>query len=232
MKFTAALLLLATLGAVVVLSSHPLGTTEERKLKVAAAMADLVIPESLHTRRRLIVSHGEEHANSIETFVNTMDEHNYHVQVAKKVATLRALGFEATDLPVVQENGLPHDFADAHKRMLTKLRKAEEAWRKEKADNKARALIPEIKVKLDKHAKAEAESHAASTSNKPTGTRYLRELSPGVHEVAIDGGGSLPEHHRNLAGTAGDISKFLGTCTEGSNGHVYDGACIVLLLVL
>ena len=215
--------------AAATVSSNPLGDLKARQAKIATALGAVAPPASLAAHRRLVAEHGEEHANKLKTsFKDVVDERSYHIKYAKQISTLRQLGFAAEELPQVEAHGLTSEFSSSNKKMhemIMNVKKALKAAKKKAATTTTTASNTNTDT-TDTTATTETTD---TTSDKPSGPRYLREISPGIHEVAIDGGGSLPEHHRNeldrkLAGTAGDISnsKLLGTCTEVSNGHVYD----------
>ena len=222
-------IVILAIAAAATASSNPLGDLKARQAKIATALGAVAPPASLAAHRRLVAEHGEEHANKLKTsFKDVVDERSYHIKYAKQISTLRQLGFAAEELPQVEAHGLTSEFSSSNKKMhemIMNVKKALKAAKKKAATTTTTASNTNTDT-TDTTATTETTD---TTSDKPSGPRYLREISPGIHEVAIDGGGSLPEHHRNeldrkLAGTAGDISnsKLLGTCKEVSDGHVYD----------
>ena len=204
-------------------ASNELGSPEERMEKIQATLDAVKVPASLISRRLLLESHGEEHANAQETFEHVVDERQYHLHYSKQIKTLMWLGFEKHELPATVDNMLVPEFHEADKRMMTKLWDLEQAWKKAKAvDDDEQEEARRLKGN-DAETASEEDITAAASEVPPTATgpRYLREISEGVHEVAIDGGGSASVNGRHLNPIAG-MGASLGKCTEKSNGFVYD----------
>ena len=196
--------------------------------KIQATLDAVKVPASLRTRRLLIASHGEEHANAQETFEHVVDERQYHLHYSKQIKTLKFLGFEKHELPATVDNMFVPDFHEADKRMMMKLGDLEQAWRKAIALDADKKKEARRLKENDAETASEEDTTTAANEVPPTATgpRYLREISKGVHEVAIDGGGSesiTSINGRKLNPIAG-IGASLGTCTEKTNDHVYDGS--------
>jgi hypothetical protein len=203
-------------------ASNELGSPAERMEKIQRTLDAIKVPASLRARRLLLASHGEKHANTLETFEHVVDERQYHLHYSKQIKTLMWLGFEKHELPATVDNMLVPEFHEADKRMMTKLWDLEQAWKKAKAlDDDKQEEARRLKGN-DVETAFDEDTTAAASEVPPTATgpRYLREISDGVHEVAIDGGGSASVNGRHLNPIAGLGS--LGTCTEKPNGYVYD----------
>ena len=220
-----ALTLLVVHSATVSHASNELGSPAERMEKIQATLDAVKVPASLRTRRLLIASHGEEHANAQETFEHVVDERQYHLHYSKQIKTLKFLGFEKHELPATVDNMFVPDFHEADKRMMMKLGDLEQAWRKAIALDADKKKEARHLKENDAETASEEDTTTAANEVPPTATgpRYLREISKGVHEVAIDGGGSesiTSINGRKLNPIAG-MGASLGTCTEKTNGHVY-----------
>ena len=107
--------------------------------------------------------------------------------------------------------------------MMMKLWDLEQAWKKAKAldDDKLEAARRLKGNDADTASKEDTTAAASEVPPTAAGPRYLREISEGVHEVAIDGGGSASVNGRHLNPIAG-LGASLGKCTEKANGLVYD----------
>ena len=84
----------------------PAAIDAQRAAKVREVLASVPIPESLHARRRLIETQGEDHADGKESIVEIMEERAYYMQQSVAMATLRSLGFEKHELPATVDGGL------------------------------------------------------------------------------------------------------------------------------
>ena len=100
------LVLVATVGLVAAVQDPSKLDVTHRAEKVREVLASIPVPQSLHARRRLIQTHGLNHANAKETIVEIMDERNYYFQQSAAVSTLRSLGFQEHELPATGDDGL------------------------------------------------------------------------------------------------------------------------------